>query len=158
MKEEKTKQTSMIYGVIAVVIALGAGFFGGMKYQQMSGNTRGNRQFQAGVAGGFGGGRGASGTGGVGNRGGFRPVSGEVIASDEKSITVKLQDGSSKIVIMNDKTQVNKADVATKSDIAVGSKVAVFGMDNSDGSVTAQSVQLNPMMRGIGETTPTPKN
>lgn len=151
MKEEKAKQPSVLYAVVAVVVALGVGFFGGIKYQQMLGANRGNRQ--AGALG-FGA-RGGQAMGA--NRGGFRPVLGDVIASDEKSITVKLQDGSSKIVIMNDKTQINKADTATKADVIVGTKVAVFGMDNTDGSVTAQTVQINPMMKGLGEATPTPK-
>lgn len=153
MKEDKKQNTSIIYVVSTVVIALGIGFFGGMKYAQISafnvrnnsrqgiGTFAGNRMMNGGV------------TNGSGNRMGFRPVTGEVISSDAASITVKLPDGSSKIVIVNDKTQINKADVATKADVIVGTKVAVFGTENQDGSVTAQSVQINPVMRV--ETTPT---
>jgi hypothetical protein len=76
-------------------------------------------------------------------------VNGEIIAADEKSITVKLQDGSSKIVLLSDKTEINKTASTTKEDLKVGEKVAAFGTENSDGSVTAQSVQLNPRFRGI---------
>lgn len=58
-----------------------------------------------------------------------------------------LKRGSSKIVVLSDKTLINKAEQATKSDLKTGEKVAVFGSSNSNGSVTAQSIQLNPMFR-----------
>ena len=45
---------------------------------------------------------------------------------------------------------INKAAAATKADLTVGQRVAVFGTTNTDGSVTAANVQLNPMMRGPG--------
>ena len=51
---------------------------------------------------------------GQGSRMGFRPVNGEIISADEKTVTVKLQDGSSKIVLFSDKTTINKADVVAK--------------------------------------------
>ena len=76
-------------------------------------------------------------------RQGFRPVSGEVLNVDDKSMTVKLPDGSSKIVIMSQTTTFAKSDAGSLADVKVGDKVGVFGTDNSDGSVTAQSVQLN---------------
>ena len=68
---------------------------------------------------------------------------GEVLNVDDKSLTVKMPDGSSKIVILSDTTVISKSDTTAKSDVKVGDKVGVFGTDNSDGSVTAQSVQLN---------------
>lgn len=122
---------------ILVVIVGGGAFFAGMKYQQSKqpaflrqlGGVQGQR------------------TGTGGNRMGFRPVNGEIISSDDKSITVKLQDGSSKIVLLSDKTQINKAAEATKEDLKTGEKVAVFGTENSDGTVTAQNIQLNPEFR-----------
>jgi hypothetical protein len=131
------KHKSLIIAILVGVIAAGAGFFAGMKYQQSRRPTF-SRQ-----AGGIQGAR----TGVGANRMGFRPVSGEIISADDKSITVKLQDGSSKIVLFSDKTEINKADTATKDDLKVGERVAVFGQDNSDGSVTAQNIQLNPIVR-----------
>ena len=114
-------------------------FFGGMKYQQ-SKEPAFLRQ------GGFQGTR--AGSDRTGGNAGFRPVNGEIIGADEESITVKLSDGSSKIVLLSDKTEINKAATATKEDLKVGEKVSVFGTDNSDGSVTAQNIQLNPLFRG----------
>jgi len=124
-----------IITIILIVIFSAVGFFAGMKYQQ-SKQPAFLREF----------GRGQGVRTGQGNRQAFRPVNGEIISSDEKSITVKLQDGSSKIVLFSDKTEINKAASATKEDLKVGEKVAVFGSENSDGSVTAQNIQLNPTM------------
>lgn len=125
--------------IIVAVLVGGGGFFVGMKYQQ-SKTPVFNRQFTGQT-------NGRQGTGA--SRLGFRPVNGEIISADEKSITVKLQDGSSKIVIVSETTQINKADQAAKEDLKVGEKVAVFGQENSDGSVTAQNIQLNPILREI---------
>lgn len=144
--------------IIAVAIIVGiAGFFGGMKYAETkslsnqsfggrTGNTTGNG------TGRFGGGnRGAGSSGGA--------VTGQVLSVDDKSVTVKLQDGSSKIVLLSDKTTINKASQATVSDIKSGETIAVFGSTNSDGSVTAQNVQLNPMFAGRrAQITPAPKS
>ncbi|MCL5784682.1 MAG: DUF5666 domain-containing protein [Patescibacteria group bacterium] len=130
----------MIAVIIIAALVMGVGgFFAGMKYQQSKSpagrfaNFQGarNSNFQQ---------RGAN----MISRQGFRPVNGEIISSDDKSITVKLSDGSSKIVLLSDQTSINKSSAGTKSDLKNGEKVAVFGSDNSDGSVTAQNIQLNP--------------
>lgn len=130
--------TILIVVIVAVVVGLGA-FWGGMQYQKLKASS-GNTQF---------GGQGGTGQrrfgGGNGARGGA--VFGEIISSDADSITVKLMDGSSKIVVVSSSTSINKAATATKSDLKTGEKVAIFGTTNSDGSVTAQSIQLNPVMR-----------
>jgi len=125
--------------IIVALIFASAGFYGGMKYQQ-SQRISFNGQFnnRQGLR------------NGTNNRGGFRPVNGEIIGSDDKSITVKLQDGSSKIVLLSDKTEINKAETVDKSQLKTGEKVAVFGTENSDGSVTATNIQLNPVVR-IGQ-------
>ena len=66
-----------------------------------------------------------------------------------------MQDGSSRIVILSASTDINKATKATKEDLKTGERVAVFGTQNADGSVTAQSVQLNPQLRGFRTGQPT---
>jgi len=137
------KNTAIITVLLLIIVGGGA-FFGGMKYQQ-SKRPSSTRQFGN-----------VQGTkGSQGSRQDFRPVNGEIIGSDDKSITVKLQDGSSKIVLLSDKTEINKAATATKEDLKTGEKVAVFGTENSDGSVTAQNIQLNPITRGSGNPQPT---
>ncbi len=86
------------------------------------------------------------------NRLGGRPVVGEIISKDDKSITVKMADGSTKIVILSDSTTYSKTDTGSRDDLNVGTQVGVFGTDNSDGSVSAQNVQLNPQFRSAAVT------
>ena len=136
------KNNFLILTVVIVIVGVIA-FFGGMKFQESK--SGGNRQFNAGQF--NNGGRGGN-TGG--RFGGARPVMGEILSSDDKSITVKIQDGSSKIILISDKTAVNKASNATKADLTTGAQVAVFGNENSDGSVTAQNIQLNPQFSRMG--------
>ena len=152
----------IILAVVAIVLAGGA-FFGGMKYQQSKAQVffqrdGGNRIMMGGPNGGnmpFGQ-RGQGGPGGQGGRigQGFRPVTGQILSADDKSITVKLMDGSSKIVLFSDTTTINKAAEATKTDLKTGETVAVFGAQNPDGSVTAQNIQLNPIFRTGMNATP----
>lgn len=133
---------SLIITILAGVAMAGIGFFAGAKYQQSqrvqfsgqfgngqmmlrsNGQQNGNRSFS-----------------------GLRPVSGEIISADNQSITVKLQDGSSKIVILGDSTKINKASEASRADLKTGEQVSVFGTENTDGSVTAQNIQMGMMLR-----------
>jgi len=134
--------------IIAAIALCAAGFFGGMKFEDYQlAKTRGNAMRQFGNT--------ANG-GRTGTRMGGRQVAGDVVNIDAKTMTVKLADGSSKIVILTGTTSFNKAQTIQASDVTVGEKVAVFGTDNADGSVTAQNIQINPMFRG-GPETNTPK-
>ncbi len=131
------KNSTVIIAILVAIIVGGGAFLGGMKYQQS--RQRSNfRQFM---------GQPGQRLGNGGGRLGFRPVNGEIISSDDKSITVKLQDGSSKIVLISDQTLINKAAEANKKDLKAGEKVTVFGQENSDGSITAQNIQINPISR-----------
>lgn len=87
--------------------------------------------------------RNIGGQGGPGVQGGF--IGGTVIARDGQSVTVKLQDGGSKIVFIGGSTQVAKTVSGSLADLAVGTNVMVTGSANPDGSVTAQSVQIRPV-------------
>jgi hypothetical protein len=143
----KMKKNDILITIILVVVVGAVAFFGGMKYQENT-QTGGSRQFQAGQ------GQRAEmmgqQSGNTMGRNGFRPVSGEIISiNGESSVTVKLSDGSTKIVLLSSSTAVDKTSVASKSDLKVGEKVAAFGQANSDGSITAQNIQLNPQTRLI---------
>lgn len=72
-------------------------------------------------------------------------LNGEIIAKDDKSITIKIQgDSGSKIVFFSDKTEVSKFASGSLSDLQVGQTVFINGTANTDGNVTAQTVQLRP--------------
>lgn len=131
--------------IIVALVVGAAAFFGGMQYQKtqasgpMQGQLRGaNGQGQGGF----------QGRGGAGQ--GMMPVSGEIISQDDSSITVKMQDGSSKIVILSDDTNINKSSEGSKADLTTGETVTATGTTNSDGSLTAQNVSIggNMMFRG----------
>ena len=134
----------LIIAIIAIVIVGGGAFYGGMKYQQSKTPTRG--AFLGGAAGQQG--RGAFRGGGaptfVGAGAGF--TSGDVLSKDNTSITLKLQNGGSKIVFYATSTQVRKTDDGTIADVAVGSPITVTGSANPDGSITAEQIQLRPNM------------
>ena len=145
MKDKKTNQAIVL--VASIILSLGVGFYTGTKYKPNNKQDFVN-QFNQRNRDQMGGSRqpGLSGQRGSGMPGGFRPVAGEIIASDGKTITVKLTDGSSKLVLVTGNTTISKAQSADINNLLVGEKVSVFGNQNPDGSTTAQNIQLNPLM------------
>lgn len=147
----KNNQTLML--VVVGIVAVALGFLGGMQYQKSQRLSFGNGPVGMMRQG-----------GNVAFRGGAtgaRPVMGEIISQDDKSVTVKMQDGSTKIVLLSSRTSINKAAAGTTADLKSGTMIAAFGTTNADGSVTASSIQLNPQMRlrdggASGSASPTP--
>ncbi|MES2135069.1 MAG: hypothetical protein V4449_02425 [Patescibacteria group bacterium] len=126
----------IIVGIVVVVLLAGS-FYGGMVYGKSSTPVRGqfgNGQFSGNPAG-MGGMR-------AGMGGGL--TAGEIISKDATSVTIKMQDGSTKIVLIGESTQVMKTSAGSADDLSVGTNVAVTGTTNSDGSITGQSVQIRP--------------
>ena len=132
------KNNFVMTGIALVVVAVVA-FFAGTKYQQNQ--TSQTSQTTQGT--GRGQGRSRNGGGGGGR------VMGDILNADDKSITVKMPDGSTKLVLLSSTTAITTATAAAKTDLKVGTRVGVFGTDNPDGSTTAQTIQLNPMFRII---------
>ncbi len=127
---------------LLLITALGA-FYGGMQYQksQTSAPTArtGNGQFN----------QGRTGTPGAARfAGGFRPVTGEILSSSDTNMTIKLADGSTKIVLLST-APISNTTMAAKTDLKTGAKIMVVGTENSDGSLTATSIQLNPLDRAF---------
>lgn len=73
----------------------------------------------------------------------IRPVEGQIISLDERSITIKLADQSSKMVVISDNTKINQLISGAKSDLIEGKIVSIVGSENSDGSVTAQTITFS---------------
>jgi Cu/Ag efflux protein CusF len=78
----------------------------------------------------------------------FRPVRGQVLSMSNNSLTVKMSDGSTKLVVLSSSTAFMQSTKAVLSDVKTGDTVNVVGTQNSDGSVTAQDVQINPPAQG----------
>ena len=146
------KNNNIITMIIVAVVIAAIGFFGGMQYEKGKVATTARGQFAAGGDNArFGSGSGAGGPGGrFGGRGGAGATVGQIVSSDANSITVKLADGSSKIVNISGSTKISKSETATMSELTTGLQVAAFGTPNSDGSITAMTVQLNPQMMRLG--------
>ncbi len=125
--------------VIAAVIVGGTGFYGGILYGQSTNtNSRAglNRQ-------------GAGFAMGTGQRGGGEQQNagfsgGEIIKKDSVSVTIKLNSGSSQIILFSDATKMTKSAEGSAADLTIGEMVTVTGSKNQDGSLTAQSIQIRP--------------
>lgn len=142
------KKPIIIIGlVIAIAVIAGGSFYGGMIYDQKK-ITSGFAQRMGNI----------SGRNGIPtniNRQGGAMVSGDITAKDDKSITVSLRDGGSKIIFFSDKTEIGKFVSGTATDLEIGKSVTITGTTNSDGSVIAQSIQLRPAITPDGQQPPT---
>jgi len=129
--DKKLKQKHIIAAVV-IIILIGGSFYGGMFY--------GKRQARTGFPG----------AGGSfqtrinrGNGGNF--ISGDIISKDNNSITLQIPNsGGSKIIFYSETTQINKSATGTSEDLIKGTSVSITGTTNSDGSITAQSIQIRP--------------
>ena len=133
------KKNVLIIVVAITIVATGGGaFYGGVAYAK---NQRNNvRNFQ----------QGTGNMQGFGNRqqggvGGF--TMGDIISKDDKSVTVKLQDGGSRIIFLSDSMKVTKSTDGSVADLQVGTQIVANGTANSDGSITAQTIQLSPQLQ-----------
>lgn len=134
----------ILCGVGAAIIGVVL-FFGGVSYGKKAVSSAGYREFGSQMQQGAGGLSGTR-TGGMRFRTGEGFTAGEVLAKDAESITVKMRDGGSKIVFFSSSTSVMKSAAGSIQDVAVGEQVTVSGKQNSDGSVSADSIQLRPAM------------
>ncbi len=132
--------------VIAVIVG-GACFFAGTKYQQgkpnkFSRNLPENIEQM----------RGQMGQHRTNGSSGLTTVRGEILSMDDSNVTVKLDDDSSKIIILSDSTGINKSEKGSAEDLTEGTKVIIIGQTNSDGSVTASNIQIGTgMFREVTE-------
>ena len=125
--------------VIVLILVVGGGaFYGGMKYGQSKNpfNRNLSQVFQGNAGGNL--------QRGIGREAGSGFLSGEVIAKDEQSLTLKMQDGSSKIIFFSGSTEISKTAEGSITDIEIGKQIMVSGDQNSDGSYTAKTIQLSP--------------
>jgi hypothetical protein len=133
----------MSAALVCLVIGGAGGFYGGMQYQKNQAPVLGQGRGLGGARGGNFGGQ-PGGTGGQGRTAFGGGTMGEVLSKDDKSFTVKMRDGGSKVVFFASSTRVGAMTDGVIDDVKPGVNVMVMGAPNSDGSVTAQSVQIRP--------------
>jgi hypothetical protein len=125
--------------IVAIIVGL-VGFYGGVKYQESK-----TPEFARNIPENFEQMRGQM-EHSLNNSSELATVRGEIISKDDSSITVKLSDDSSKIVIFSDSTGINKSEEGLIEDLSEGVHVMVMGQTNSDGSVTARNIQIGTGM------------
>ncbi len=122
---------------IGMVMAVLLGFWGGIQYGKNSAaNVLQNGGVQRGIY------------GIQGRRGGVSNanfIMGEITNKDDKSITVKSRDGSSRFVFFSGTTQISKSTSGTLNDLQIGKEINANGTLNSDGSMSAQMIQIRPI-------------
>lgn len=142
-----------IISILIALVIIGSGaFYGGMKYAKSKGSLRNFQNFSAeerqemfhgmdtNIGSGFRGGR-LMGQieEGIAN--------GKIIAKDEESITIELRNGGSKIIFFSESTDITitKPVKGSVDNLKKGQQVIINGKENSDGSYTAQTIQIRKM-------------
>lgn len=147
--------------IVVVVAAIGVGaFFGGKAagggtpsaaeaMKVVSNLTAAQRQALAQSSGGTGTATGAPTGGPTGaSAGGGDMTSGSIVSSDANTMTIKLDSGSTKIVLFSDSTTISVSKTGSTSDLTAGQEVRVSGTTNSDGSITASNIQCGTAAAG----------
>jgi len=125
----------IIIWIVVLIVVAGGSFYGGMKYQA-------SKKPSAASFGQFRNGAGVNAR--TGQAVGAGAIMGQVLSIDNQSMTVQMRDGSSKVVILSSSTGVSKQASGAIGDVKIGNEVSVIGTTNTDGSVTAQTIQIRP--------------
>jgi len=145
------KIASVLIILLVVLVLAGGAFYGGMKYAgtktpafisnfgNLSAEEIQQRMQQMGQAGTL-----PGNPGGGANRAGGQFLAGQILSKDENSLTLKMQDGSTKIIFFSPASEISKTAAGTADDLAAGKTVMVSGSANDDGSITAKSIQIRP--------------
>jgi hypothetical protein len=133
------KYTVHIVWLVVAIVALGGGYYWG----------------KAGAAGARGAGRlagayGSSTRSFAGGAAGGGLAVGQISAIDSSDITLQLANGNSQVVFYSSSTQISEPTIVPPSALSVGTNVMVGGTTNSDGSLTAQSIQVRSANAGAG--------
>lgn len=124
-----------LVGIVVGLLIIGVSFYAGKAYGQGQA-TNTPSTFASGTF------AGRSGTGG-GRAAGSATI-GQLLSTSGNSATIQLASGSTQIVLMGTSTQILKTTLGSPSDLSPGTTVLVTGTANSDGSLTAQSIQIRP--------------
>ena len=125
------KYTVHIVWLVIAIVALGGGYFWG---------KAGATASRAGFAGAGVYGSSTRRFAGGATGGGF--TTGQIAQIGSDSMTLQLANGNSQIVFYSSSTPVSEPTVVSPSTLKVGANVMVGGTSNSDGSLTATTIQV----------------
>jgi hypothetical protein len=136
------RPVQIIVGLVILVAASGASFYGGMVYGQSQAQSArsGGGRFANGTPGAF-----NPGQGGQGQRGGG--LFGQISEIGDGYVVVTDNNGKQTKVQVTDTTLIEKNASVKLTDLATGDSVIISGSQGSDGSFTARSVQVAPAGR-----------
>jgi hypothetical protein len=121
-----------IVWLVIAIVALGGGFFWG--------KASGAASHTAGFAGAYS----SSTRRTAGGAAGGGLVTGAIAVIDSSSITLQLANGNSEVVFYSTSTPVSEPTTVSVNTLKVGTTIMVGGTSNSDGSLTAQTIQVRP--------------
>lgn len=144
------KSTQVILAIVIAVVFFGAGWGISKSTSPSSSATSATatRGTYTGTFSGTGGARSFAGRGGV-VAGGL--VAGKIVSVDPTSISVALPNSTSTtattgstVVLYSIGTNILKSVIGSAADLQIGESVTVSGTANSDGSMSATSIQIRP--------------
>ena len=114
--------------VIIIIIAAGAVFYAGAKYEKhklsalglLSGSKSSSKKATAGNS-----------------------IKGTVTATDDKSVTIKMADGTDKTIEFSSGMTFGNNAAGSASDLFVGELVVIAGENNPDGSFAATNIRIS---------------
>lgn len=121
-----------IVWLVIAIVALGGGFYWG--------KASGAASRAAGFAGTYSSSTRRAAGGAAG--GGF--TTGQIAQLGSDSLTLQLANGNSQVVFYSTSTPVSEPTMVSADTLKVGTTVMVGGTSNSDGSLTAQTIQVRP--------------
>ncbi|MFA5936616.1 MAG: hypothetical protein WC822_01920 [Candidatus Paceibacterota bacterium] len=147
------KNKKIVLAIVGILILAGA-FYGGMSYGENKTPALGADRFGSNMQNRTG----QFGANARDNRmGGGGLIAGEIISKDDKSVTVKMMTGGSdsvntsgsKIIFFDTSTTVSKMATGATSDLTIGAQISATGTANSDGSITAKTIQIRDKISEI---------
>ena len=139
------KSTQVIFAIVIAVVFFGAGW--GIKSSSSSTASSAATAARGTYTGTFSGVAGAR----AGRTNGGGLVAGKIVSVNPTSISIALPNSTSTtattgstVVLYSTGTSILKSIVGSSADLQVGNSVTVQGTQNSDGSMSATSIQIRP--------------
>ena len=142
------KSTLVVWAIVIAIVAFGAGWYiKGSSSSTSSATTSARSSFTGTFSGTVGARAGRTSGGGL--------VVGKIVSVDPTSISVALPNSTSTtattgstVVLYSTGTNILKSVIGSAADLSVGESVTVQGTANSDGSMSATSIQIRPTPTG----------